>query len=32
MGLAPSDVPDLAVLLFGPVARGTEVRLAAGGR
>jgi phospholipid/cholesterol/gamma-HCH transport system substrate-binding protein len=27
MGLAPSDVPDLAVLLFGPVARGTEVGL-----
>jgi hypothetical protein len=32
MGLAPSDVPDLAVLLFGPLARGTEVGLAAGGR
>jgi phospholipid/cholesterol/gamma-HCH transport system substrate-binding protein len=27
MGLASSDVPDLAVLLFGPVARGTEVGL-----
>jgi hypothetical protein len=30
MGLTPSDVPDLAVLLFGPVARGTEVGLSAG--
>jgi phospholipid/cholesterol/gamma-HCH transport system substrate-binding protein len=30
MGLAPDDVPDLAVMLFGPVARGTEVGLAAG--
>ena len=30
MGIAPSEVPDLAVLLFGPVARGTEVGLAAG--
>jgi hypothetical protein len=30
LGVAPSDVPDLAVLLFGPVARGTEVGLAAG--
>jgi phospholipid/cholesterol/gamma-HCH transport system substrate-binding protein len=30
MGLAPKDVPDLAVLLFGPVARGTSVGLAAG--
>ena len=30
MGLAPAEVPDLAVLLFGPVARGTEVGLAAG--
>ena len=30
MGLAPSEVPDLAVLLFGPLARGTEVGLAAG--
>ena len=29
MGVAPSDVPDLAVLLFGPMARGTEVGLAA---
>ena len=28
MGLAPPDVPDLAVLLFGPLARGTEVGLA----
>jgi hypothetical protein len=27
MGLAPGDVPDLAVLLFGPVARGTVVGL-----
>jgi hypothetical protein len=30
MGLAPGDVPDLAVLLFGPVARGTTVGLAPG--
>ena len=30
MGVAPQDVPDLAVLLFGPVARGTEIGLAAG--
>lgn len=30
MGLAPRDVPDLAVLLFGPMARGTEVRLQPG--
>jgi phospholipid/cholesterol/gamma-HCH transport system substrate-binding protein len=30
MGLAPRDVPDLAVLLFGPVARGTSVGLASG--
>jgi phospholipid/cholesterol/gamma-HCH transport system substrate-binding protein len=30
MGLAPKDVPDLAVLLFGPVARGTQVGLSAG--
>ena len=29
MGLAPRDVPDLAVLLFGPMARGTEVGLSA---
>jgi virulence factor Mce-like protein len=29
MGVAPSDVPDLAVLLFGPVARGTQVGLSA---
>ncbi len=29
MGVAPSDVPDLAVLLFGPMARGTEVGLSA---
>ena len=28
LGLAPPDVPDLAVLLFGPMARGTEVGLA----
>ena len=27
LGLAPPDVPDLAVLLFGPLARGTEVGL-----
>ncbi len=27
MDLAPDDVPDLAVLLFGPMARGTEVSL-----
>lgn len=27
LGLAPDDVPDLAVLLFGPVARGTEAAL-----
>jgi hypothetical protein len=27
MGLAPNDVPDLAYLLFGPMARGTEVGL-----
>lgn len=25
MGVAPSDVPDLAALLFGPLARGTAV-------
>ncbi len=25
MGLEPDDVPDIATLLFGPVARGTEV-------
>jgi phospholipid/cholesterol/gamma-HCH transport system substrate-binding protein len=30
MGLAPTEVPDLAVLLFGPIARGTQVGLAAG--
>ena len=30
MGMAPSDVPDLAVLLFGPMARGTQVGLAPG--
>jgi phospholipid/cholesterol/gamma-HCH transport system substrate-binding protein len=30
MGVAPDAVPDLAVLLFGPVARGTEIGLAAG--
>jgi phospholipid/cholesterol/gamma-HCH transport system substrate-binding protein len=29
LGMAPSDVPDLAVLLFGPMARGTEVGLSA---
>lgn len=28
LGMAPADVPDLAVLLFGPMARGTEVGLA----
>ncbi len=28
MGLAPDDVPDAALLLLGPVARGTEVGLA----
>lgn len=28
LGVAPDDVPDLAVLLFGPMARGTEVALA----
>lgn len=27
MGVAPPDVPDLAYLLFGPMARGTEVGL-----
>ena len=27
MGVSPQDVPDLAFLLFGPVARGTEVGL-----
>ncbi len=27
LGVAPSDVPDLAILLFGPVARGTAVSL-----
>ena len=27
MGVAPSEVPDLAYLLFGPMARGTEVGL-----
>lgn len=27
MGLAPSEVPDVAVLLFGPIARGTTVGL-----
>jgi virulence factor Mce-like protein len=25
MGMAPDEVPDIATLLFGPVARGTEV-------
>ncbi len=25
MGMEPQDVPDIATLLFGPVARGTEV-------
>ena len=30
MGVAPVDVPDLATLLFGPLARGTKVGLAAG--
>ena len=30
LGMPPSDVPDLAVLLFGPVARGTTVGLSAG--
>ncbi len=29
MGLRPAEVPDLAVMLFGPMARGTEVGLAA---
>jgi phospholipid/cholesterol/gamma-HCH transport system substrate-binding protein len=29
MGVAPQDVPDLAVLLFGPMARGTQVGLSA---
>jgi hypothetical protein len=29
LGVAPADVPDLAVLLFGPLARGTQVGLAA---
>ena len=28
MGIAPRDVPDLALLLFGPMARGTQVGLA----
>ncbi|MCW2681323.1 MAG: mceA [Frankiales bacterium] len=28
LGVAPADVPDLALLLFGPVARGTQVGLA----
>ncbi|MCW2614409.1 MAG: mammalian cell entry protein, partial [Frankiales bacterium] len=28
LGVPPSDVPDLALLLFGPLARGTEVGLA----
>ncbi len=27
MGVSPTDVPDLAFLLFGPMARGTEVGL-----
>ncbi|MCW2680334.1 MAG: mammalian cell entry protein [Frankiales bacterium] len=27
LGVAPADVPDLAFLLFGPMARGTEVGL-----
>jgi virulence factor Mce-like protein len=27
LGVAPDDVPDLAYLLFGPMARGTEVGL-----
>ena len=27
LGVAPDDVPDLAFLLFGPMARGTEVGL-----
>ena len=26
LGVRASEVPDLALLLFGPVARGTEVR------
>jgi phospholipid/cholesterol/gamma-HCH transport system substrate-binding protein len=30
LGVAPRDVPDLAVLLFGPVARGTTAGLAPG--
>jgi virulence factor Mce-like protein len=28
LGVPPGDVPDLAVLLFGPLARGTQVGLA----
>ena len=27
LGVSPDDVPDLAYLLFGPMARGTEVGL-----
>ena len=27
LGVAPGQVPDLAYLLFGPLARGTEVGL-----
>jgi len=27
LGVAPEDVPDVATLLFGPLARGTEVSL-----
>jgi len=30
MGMAPGDVPDLALLLFGPLARGTTVGLSSG--
>lgn len=28
LGVAPQDVPDLAVLLFGPLARGAQIGLA----
>jgi hypothetical protein len=27
MGVRPDEVPDVATLLFGPLARGTEVSL-----
>ena len=32
LGMAPDEVPDLALLLLGPMARGTEVGLSPTGR